>query len=180
MKKIIFSLLFFTSLYSDASIYIGSSYGYINEKFDTDNDAQSSSNMAKLKIGYGDRDAYAIEFSLDYIDNTSKIFSEEDSKKYGMNIELVKAFDFNTFVNPFFKLGFGSGFLDVQRELQTKLNYGSLNLGAGVFIPVNEYFELEVGYDYKSISYESIDTIVKETRLSSNANTMYIGFNVRF
>jgi len=180
LKKIIFSLLLFTSLYSDASIYIGSSYGYINEKFDTDHDAQSSSNMAKLKIGYGDRDAYGIEFSIDYIDNTSKIFSKQDGKKYAMNIELVKAFDFNTFVNPFFKVGFGSGFLDIQREFQTKLNYGSFNLGAGIFIPMNEHFELEVGYDYKAISYESIDTIVEKIRLSSNTNTIYMGFNVRF
>lgn len=180
MKKIILLLLLFTALYSDSKVYVGSSYGYVNENFDGDANAQNSSNMGKLKIAYGDREAYGIEFSLDYIHNKSKIFSKKDGKKYGINVEFVKAFDFNIYVNPFFKVGFGAGFLDIQRELQTKLNYGSFNLGLGMFIPVNDNFDFEVGYDYKSISYESIDNIADKTRYSSNANTMYVGFNVRF
>jgi len=180
LKKIILFLLFFTSLYSDAKVYIGSNYGYNYEKFDDDTNAESSTEIAKIKIAYGDRESYAIEFSLDYINNQSNIFSDNDSEKYGMNVEFVKAFDFDIYVNPFFKAGFGAGFLDIDRELQKKLNYGTLNLGLGMFIPINEHFDFELGYDYKSISYESIDTIVDEVRFSSNANTIYFGFNVRF
>ncbi len=180
MKKIILLLLFFTALYSDAKVYIGSGYGYFYEQFDGDTNGQNSSNMGKLKIAYGEREAYAIEFSLDYIQNESKIFSQNDSDKYAMNIEFVKAFDFNIPVNPFFKAGFGAGFLSVERDLQKKLNYGSLNLGLGMFIPMSESFDFEVGYDYKSISYESVDTIAEKVRFSSNANIIYLGFNIRF
>lgn len=180
MKKIILFLLLFTSLYSDSKVYIGSSYGYCNEEFNGNADAQSSTDMAKIKVGYGDRESYAIEFSLDYINNQSKIFSDNDSEKYGINVEFVKAFDLDIYVNPFFKAGFGAGFVDIQRELQQKLNYSSFNLGLGMFIPINEHFDLELGYDYKSTSYEAIDTIVDQVRFSSKTNTIYFGFNVRF
>lgn len=173
-------LLLFTALYSDAKIYVGSNYGYLYETFDDNTNAQSSSDMARIKIGYGDREAYAIEFSLNYVNNQSKIFSYNDSKKYGLNVGFTKAFDFDIYVNPFFKAGFGAGFLDIQRELQKKLNYGSFNLGLGIFIPIDEYFDFELGYDYQSISYESIDIIVEKKRFSSNVNIIYFGFNVRF
>ncbi|MBU0720978.1 porin family protein [bacterium] len=180
LKKTILFLLMVASLYADAKVYIGSNLGYFDERFSEDIEAKSSSYMAKIKAGYGDREAYAIEFSLDYYDNKSKIFSQDDSKKFAMNVELVKAFDLNIYVNPFFKAGFGAGYLNVDREFEDILHYGTFNLGAGMFIPVNEHFDFELGYDYKAVSYEGIDTIVQQISYASHMNIVYFGFNLRF
>ncbi len=180
MKKIVLFLLLLTSLYSDAKIYMGGSYGYFDESFSGELDAQSSTKTATVKVGYGDRDAFAIEFSIDWVDNQSKIFSDADKAKYALNIEFVKAFDTDIYINPFFKAGFGVGNLQIDRELQDKLNFGSFNLGAGIFIPINTHFDLELGYNYRYLTYEKVDTIANSTSYSSNVNTAYAGFNVRF
>jgi len=180
LKKILLSLLLLTSLYAESKIYLGSSVGFTNEKFTDDVDAKSSTGVLKLKAGYGDRKLYAIEFSVDYTDNKSKIFSANDGVKYGLNVELVKAFDLDVYVLPFFKAGFGSGSLEIDGQFQDKLHYGSFNLSTGIFIPINEHFDFELGYDYKYVSYEGIDTIADQVSYDSNANTVFFGFNVRY
>jgi hypothetical protein len=172
-------MLFSTALYADAKLYFGVAYANISEKFDNLN-AKSSSDAIKVKVGYGIREAYAIEFSVENVKNESKIFSTKDDDKYGANIELIKAFDLDTFIYPYFKAGFGAGRMDINRELQDKLNYGSFNFELGTFIAVNEHLDFELGYGYKKISYESIDTVVAETEYKSTAGTLYIGFNTRF
>jgi len=185
LKKIILFLLLVSSLYSDAKLYLGSSVGYFTEDFNNDIDAQSSTTIGRFKAGYGVREAYAIEFTLDYVQNRSKIFSssntqEFDGDKYGLNIEFVKAFDYDIFILPFLKAGFGTGFLDIQRETQNILHYGSYNVGVGSFIPISEHFDFEIGYDYKFLSYEAIDIVAKQVRYESNVNIFYFGFNVRY
>ena len=178
MKKIILLSLLLTSLYSDAKIYVGANAGYMHEAFSDDADTTNSAEMAKFKIGYGVREAYAVEFSLDYLKNKSDIFSHNDSDKFGLNVELVKAFDWNIFINPYFKAGFGAGFFDLENAQKSSLNYGSFNLGLGFFIPINEDFDFEIGYDYKYISYEKLEAT--DTDINSNINGAYAGFNVRF
>lgn len=159
---------------------MGANYGVFDEEFSSDLDAQSSSKSAGVKIGYGDREAYAVEFSLQRSENESKIFSNNDDVKYSINVELIKSFDFGIYVNPFFKAGFGTGTMEIERELQDRLHFGSFNLGMGAFIPLNEHFDLELGYDYKFITYEDIDYITKKISYESTINTLYVGFNVRF
>ena len=181
MKKIVLFLLIVSSTYAeDLKLYVGSSIGLYNETFTDNVDAKSSSYDVKFKVGYGNQKGYAIEFSIDYIDNKSKIFSYDDDTKYGFNVELLKAFDWDIYVYPFFKAGFGAGFLDINRVTQKTLNYGSYNLGIGMFIPVDKNFDFEIGYDYKYISYEGIDLIASTNKYKSNFNRAYLGFNVRF
>ena len=180
MKKIILFLLLISSLYAEAKLYVGFGYGMYDENFIEGNKAQSSSRLMKIKAGYGDRNAYAIEFSIDKLKNESNIFSQSDSDKTGLNIELIKAFDFHKYINPFFKAGFGAGYFKIDRELQDTLNYGSFNLGLGCFIPLNEHFDIELTYDYKYITYEAIDTIAEKISYNSYLNALYFGFNVRF
>jgi hypothetical protein len=181
LKKIIIFSLLLTSLYSDAKIYTGLSVGYLNEEFSNALSTTSSAEMAKLKIGYGIREAYAIELSFDYLKNESSIFSrngEKDNDKYGINIELVKAFDWDIYINPYFKAGFGAGYLKLEESSQDSLNYGTFNLGLGFFIPINEHFDFEVGYDYKYVSYEKF--IVTGKDINSNMHGAYLGLNARF
>lgn len=180
MKKIIVLLGLLTSLYSDSKIYLGLSYGYYSEDFTRDVDAKSSGAISNLKIAYGDRDAYSVEFSLESKNNDSKIFSQNDSKKTGLNINLVKSFNINTYIIPFFKAGIGSGSLEIQRATQEKLHYGSFNLGTGLLIPINENFDFEIAYNYQAISYEGIDVITEQISYKSNLNSATFGFNTRF
>ena len=186
MKNIILLLLLLSSMaYSDAKVYIGLNYGLINESF-SQNELSSSSELAKFKIGYGDRKAFAIEFSLDYLQNRSKIFSasssttQSDGDKYGFNIEVLKAYDFNIYILPYLKVGFGTGIMKIDRALQNKLTYGSFNMGTGLFIPIDEHYELEIGYEYRNLTYEPLDMIFEKKSYRSHLNNAYIGFNIRF
>ncbi len=188
MKKIILLGLILTSLYSSqtadkAKVYVGINGGYMNETFNDDAETTGSAEMAKFKIGYGIRTAYAVEFSIDYLKSTSSVYSTapaKDGDKFGLNVELIKGFDWDIFINPYFKAGFGSGLFDIQSDYSDKnsLNYSSFNLGLGFFIPVNEHLDIEVGYDYKYISYEKLEDIYGG--YSSHMNGAYIGVNTRF
>lgn len=180
MKKILLFTLLITSLYSESTLYIGAGAGYMHETFSDVAGSTNTAEMGKLKVGYGDREAYAVEFSLDYLKNDTKVFSTtaNDSDKFGMNVELVKGFDWNTIVNPFFKAGFGAGYFDVNSDEQSSINYSSFNLGLGFFLPINEDLDIEVGYDYRYVSYEKVSATSDE--IDSHINGVYIGINVRF
>ena len=181
MKKTILFFLFLTSLYAESTFYVGVNHGAYKEYFN-DIDASSSSSISTLKVGYGDIKAYAVEFSVDYSKNKSKIFSSAsslDGDKYGFNVSLLKAFDFN-YVLPFIKIGFGTGYLDIKRNLQDTLSYGSFQLTGGTYIPLNDSFDIEVGYEIRHIAYESINTIITKDSYHSVNNIAYFGINYRY
>ena len=180
MRKIILFTLFLSSLYADSKIYMGVNYGYYDEEFTKTLDAQSSSQSMGLKVGYGDREAYAVEFNIERSDNESKIFSNNDGAKYSINMELIKSFDLGIYINPFFKAGIGAGTLTIDRELQDSLAFGSFNLGLGTYIPINDSLDIELGYSYKHLSYGRLNTLDTSTSYKSNINEFYTGFNVRF
>jgi len=182
LKKIILFSLLMTSLYADAKIYMGAGYGLHTENITLYNEDENSitANMATLKIGYGVRESYAIEFSVDYIDNSEKLFLSSDGAKYGLNVELIKAFDFGIYVNPFVKIGFGMGYMETKaKENEKSLSFGTYNLGFGTFIPINEHLDIELAYNYKYISYQKSITTEADSE-TSMANIGYIGLNVRF
>ena len=186
MKKIIlFSLLLTSILYSDAKIYMGVGGGVYNETLDDTASTSISANMARIKVGYGDREAYAIEFSVDYVDNSEKLLdingTVADGPRYGMNVELIKAFDFDIYINPFVKAGFGMGYTETTvNGAEDSLSYGSFNLGLGTYIPINEHLDIELGYDYKYLSYQRLEQSSSADALKSMAHTGYIGVNIRY
>jgi hypothetical protein len=182
LKKIILLLLTLSSLLlAESKIYLGLGYGYNSENISYASTSKTiNENAARLKIGYGDRKAYAVELSFDYIDNNSQIFAVNDGKKYGFNVELLKAFDFGIYVNPFLKAGFGAGYLETNADVTNKsLTYGSFNLGAGVFIPIGESFDIELAYENKNVSYQKPDSTYNDNP-TSNLHVGYVGFNIRY
>ena len=170
LKKILLFLLITSALYSEAQVYMGASYGSFNESLSDETMETNTNPMMKLKVGYGVREAYAVEFSLDY---TRVDSNTTDVDRFGLNVDLVKAFDL-PYVNPFFKAGFGTGYVATQSN---RLTFGSYNLGAGLYIPINKHFDIEIVYDYKYVSYERVDEAVE---ITSNINVVSAGLNFRF
>ena len=180
MKKIILFLLLLTSLYSDAKIYMGVGGGVYSETLDDEYSTNITANMARVKIGYGIREAYAVEFSVDYVANSEELFAPDDGNRYGFNVELIKAFDFGIYINPFVKAGFGMGYMETTiKPDEDSLSYGTYNLGVGTFIPLGEHLDLELGYDYKYTSYQKVSN-AEENIQKSMSHTAYLGVNVRF
>jgi opacity protein-like surface antigen len=180
LKKILSLFLLACALYGEAKIYVGTGVGLLSEKFDDANYKSKTYNHAKFKVGYGDRDAYAVEFSFDYTqkDAKSNIYNETDT--YGLSIELLKAFNLDLFANPYLKAGYGFGYCQTKGAQSQTLRHGHFTLGTGVFIPLNEYLDLQLGYEYKNISYERYDQTTTDTKIKSHANVGYAGINVRF
>jgi len=176
LKKILLFLLITSALYSEAKIYMGASYGSYDESFADETLKTNNNPLIKLKVGYGVREAYAVEFSVDYTQVDS---NSTDVNRYGLNVDLVKAFDF-PYINPFLKAGFGTGY--VETASYGKLTFGSFNLGAGLYIPINEHMDIELGYEYRNLSYERVDDPNGSTtqEITSHVNIAYGGLNVRF
>ena len=80
----------------------------------------------------------------------------------------------------YFKVGFGTGKINVKRELETALAYGSFQFTLGTFVPLGESFDLELGYEIRTTSYESIDLVNTKTSYTSRSNIAYAGINYRF
>ncbi len=182
MKKLLLLLLLTSSLFAEAKIYMGIGYNlysesYTNESMDS---VSLSDNALKFKVGYGVREAYAVEFSLDYIDHASySDMPEIGSAKYGFNVALIKAFDFGIYVNPYLKAGFGTGIIDNLGKPEKSLSYGSFDFGTGFYIPIDKSLDIEIGYEYKNATYEKED-LDSSRNNTSNVNTFYLGINTRF
>jgi len=177
LKKILLLSLLLSSLYSDAKIYLGVGAANYTEN-SKDSDISNNSNMVKLKAGYGVRSAYAVELSVDYVDN-KPTNNTPWKAKYGFNVEVIKSFDFNIYINPFIKIGFGAGIIDNRDNNLLSKTYGSFNTGAGLFIPISKHFDIEMSYTHSDISYEK-DNILHEFNQTSYTNSYYIGVNTRF
>ena len=163
--------------------------GVYSETLDNIDNTNITANMARVKVGYGIREAYAIEFSVDYVDNKEELFDPADGTRYGLNVELIKAFDWGIYVNPFVKAGFGMGYMETEASYEDdSLSFGTYNLGLGMYIPIGENLDLELAYDYKYTSYQKIKTynpIEDKTETpddvqKSMSHTAYLGVNVRF
>ncbi len=184
MKRTFFTLfLSVCSLFAfqyDAKFYMGLGGGVQYEKFTDEKGTKNTPAFGALKFGYGDRRAYAVEFTLNYIDNKSNIFSNNDKQRYGMDVMFVKAYNISKYVYPLFRAGFGAGEMKVERKLENKIAYSSYNLGAGAFFPFTEHFDIEATYEYRYTSYESVDLIAEKLKLQSHINQIYFGVNYRF
>lgn len=181
MKKILFTFLILSSvLLAEAQFYIGTGYMYINESLSSSSSTKINNNGAKIKFGYGEQKAYAVEFSINYIDNNSALLSTTDKEKYGFDVELMKAWDFDIYALPFIRVGFGAGQMSsTARTGKNSISYGSFNGSIGTLLPLSESFELEIAYEYKNISYQKTDTTLSGYP-KSHQNSIYTGINYRF
>jgi len=184
LKKILLILFFTSSLFSfqyNAKFYMGVGGGYQNESFTGDYEEVSNSPYyGSIKLGYGDIRAYNIEFVINYIDNQSKIFSNDDGARYGMDVMFTKAYNFSKYFYPCVRAGIGAGEMKTKRVVEDKISYSSYNIGIGSYIPLTKHLEIEANYEYRYTSYKAVDLISEKISLHSHINQIYIGFNYRF
>jgi len=187
LKRFILLLLLvsFSTLFAKSDVYIGFGLSRVKESFDPylqyipQQKSIDNSELA-MKVGYGARDAYAVEFSLNYLQNHSKLYADGDAQKLGFNVSLLKAYDFNIYINPYLKAGFGAGMLKSDVDaINGSLTYGNFHLGGGIFIPLSSQMDIELAYEYQFISYEKID-LDNASNPKSHSNGLYAGFNIRF
>ena len=192
MKRTLLSLFISVcSLFAfqyDAKFYMGIGGGAQYEKFTDEKGTKNTPAFGALKFGYGDRRAYAVEFVLNYIDNKSNIFSNNDKQRYGADVMFVKAYNISKYVYPLFRAGFGAGEMKVApvdlgyiSTNNKKLAYSSFNIGTGAFFPFNAHLDAEITYEYRFTSYQSYkDANGIEQKRHSHINQVYVGLNYRF
>lgn len=173
-------------LQADPTLYVGVGGIGGSESFNVknpglkDEQTQAVISGVQFKAGYGDRSAYAVEFDLGYARYDTNIFSSEDTDYYYFDLSLIKAFDFDIGFYPFFKLGYGTGELEIKRTLANSLSSGSFFGGIGAFIPLLEYVDLEISGIYRVKSWEDLDLIGSYVETSSHLFEPYVGVNFRF
>jgi len=187
LRKILLTVLFSAALWAEAGVYIGAGGTIYNEDFIFNSTGFAANEMsatyqgAKVKVGYGDRKAYAIEFSLSYGEYDKNIFSDNDREQFFVDIDIVKAFDFDIYVYPFIKFGFGAGKLKIDRKLDSSITSGSFQAGGGFYIPLfDSDFELEASAVYRWKHFEGIDLVGDPADIESSMIEPYIGLGYRF
>jgi len=134
----------------------------------------------QIKAGYGDIRAYAVEADLGYGRYDKNIFSGKDTDYIYFDVSLIKAFDFDFGFYPFFKVGFGTGELEIRRTLTNSISSGSFFAGAGLYVPVGLGFDLELSGIWRSKSWEDLDMIGAQVESTSSLFEPYLGINYRF
>ncbi|RLA70197.1 MAG: hypothetical protein DRG24_07260 [Epsilonproteobacteria bacterium] len=187
MKKLFLTLFLSAVLWAEAGIYIGAGGTIFSENFTFNssgfatNEMSSTYTGAKFKIGYGDREAYMIEFGLSYGEYDKNIFSDDDGMQLFVDVDIIKAFDFGIGAYPFFKFGFGAGNLKIARTLNSSIASGSFHGGGGIYIPLFETdFEVEVSAIYRWKHFEGINLVGEPADIDSNLIEPYIGLGYRF
>ncbi len=187
MRKILLSVFFSAVLWAESGVYIGAGGTMYNEDFTFNSTGFASNEMSatyqgsKIKIGYGERKAYAIEFSLSYGEYDKNIFSDDDGAQVFVDIDIIKAFDTDIGFYPFIKFGFGVGNLKIDRVLDSSVASGSFQVGGGFFIPIfGGDFELEASAVYRWKNFEGIDLVGDTAEIDSSVIEPYIGLGYRF
>lgn len=134
----------------------------------------------QVKAGYGDITAYAVELDFGYGYYDKNIFSVDDSYYIYADLSLIKAFDFDIGVYPFFKLGFGTGELEIRRSTADSVSSGNFFGGIGFYWPLAWGFDLEASAVYRAKSWEDLWMVGAVTESSSHTVEPYVGFNYRF
>lgn len=168
---------------AEPALYIGLVGGFAQETFTLGSEeSYAEAPTYKIQAGYGDISAYAVEVALSYVDYTTNIFSPngDDGYALGLDIYIIKSFDFDIGFYPMLKAGFGMGNQEVEREVESSLNSGSFNFVGGVYYPLAGHIDLEAGLEYKIKSWQSVTLISSEADVSSNVLTPYLGINYRF
>ena len=173
-------------LQADATVHFGLGGIVGSESFSVKNPGQGTQTTSailqgvQLKAGYGNIRGYAVEFDLGYGRYDKNIFSEKDTDYIYFDVSLIKAFDFDIGFYPFFKLGFGTGELEVRRTLTNSVSSGSFFAGGGLYLPIGYGFDLEASVIYRDKSWEGLDMVDTKVKTTSSLVEPYLGVNYRF
>lgn len=187
MKRVgILLLLSCAGAFAEAQVYFGAGWAGAPEYFTVKNpgagpqEEKALFNAMQIKAGYGNIKGYGLEFDLGYGRYDKNIFSPADTDYYYFDLSLIKAFDFDIGFYPFFKLGFGTGELEVDRSIAHSLSSGSFYGGIGAYIPIAYGFDFEASVIYRDKSWEDLQMVGAQVESSSYIIEPYLGINYRF
>jgi len=186
VKKTVLTLLIAAVAWADAGPYFGVGATGGSETFTVSNpgvpkrEETALLQAAAVKFGYGEMEAYAIEFLLGYGRYDQNIFSTNDRDYFFFDLSLIKAFETPWKIFPFIKVGFGTGELSVERASTQSLSSGSWFGGGGVYWPLGMGFDLETSVVYKLQRWQGLDMIGAEVTTYSRRIEPYVGINWRF
>lgn len=158
----------------------GAEYFTVKNPGESDAKEKALLTGVQLKAGYGDIRAYAVEIDLGYGRYDKNVYSPKDTDYIYFDLSLIKAFDFDIGFYPFFKLGFGTGELEVSRTVTNSLSSGSFFGGLGAYVPIGHGWDLEVSAIYRTKSWEDLDMVGAYIESSSHILEPYVGLNYRF
>ena len=186
VKRSLAPLLVAAGLQAGAGVYLGIGGVSTTEYFTVKNPGTSSREEkalfqgVQIKAGYGDVKAYAIELDAGYGYYDKNIFSTEDSYYIYADISLIKAFDVGYGLYPFFKFGFGTGELEIDRTIVSSISSGNFFAGLGLYWPMGLGFDLEFSALYRAKSWEDLQMIGAQVETTSHMVEPYLGVNYRF
>ncbi len=172
--------------FAEAQLYFGADCAGASEYFTVTNpgtdpeEEKALFNSAQIKAGYGDIKGYALELDFGYGRYDKNIFSPKDTDYYYFDLSLIKAFDFHIGVFPFFKVGFGTGELEVDRTLVNSISSGSFYGGIGTYIPIAFGFDFEASVIYRDKSWEDLQMVGAQVESGSYIVEPYLGIDYRF
>lgn len=181
-----FFLLLLGTLRADPTVHFGLGAIGGSESFTVRNPGEPEQREdvllqgVQFKAGYGNMRAFAIEFDLGYGRYDKNVFSDKDTEYTYFDVSLIKAFDFDIGFYPFFKLGFGTGELAVDRTITNSLSSGSFFGGIGVYVPIAYGFDFEASAIYRDKSWEGLKMIGAQVKSTSYIIEPYLGINYRF
>ena len=182
MRKIIFAWLFIWSMaQAEPQAFLGFGGGSLVEQYSSTSINKTVGGYhAKVTAGYGERTAYMVQIGLSYIEYDSNVFSPDDGYNLYLDVDLIKAFDFNIGFYPFVKAGFGAGKMKVARSVQSELGNGDFHLGAGVYVPLGKYVDIEFSFVSRGKNWEKINLIATQEEVTSASIEPYFGINFRY
>ena len=187
MKQLIAILTaLLSTLYADATVYVGAGGIMGREIFEVKNpglpvrEKRAVLKGGELKVGYGDMRSYAVEMNVGYGYYNQNIYAGRGNTYSYADVSLIKAFDFDSGFYPFFKLGFGTGELDISRTLSNSMSSGSFFGGIGAYLPLGFGCDMELSVLYRDKSWEDLDMIGAQVESDSYLFEPYFGLNYRF
>lgn len=114
-----------------------------------------------------------------------------DETLYGFGADALFTYSKASKLNPFFLVGFSSGFTELSDEsveyTEEMLNALALKIGVGALVKLDKRIELQVGYDYQYRMWEEIKYKEKDDELYNNeidmkdtSQSFYAGINFFF
>lgn len=108
------------------------------------------------------------------------LFDASNDAMNEIGADLIKGFEVAPGLLPFFQIGLGVGWMDVDGYNKDSLSSVSFKFGGGVMYRVTPAFEVLAGLDIQGRAWEEIDYGTTTVEPSESSTKFYLGANLHF